>query len=108
MVKIRPGDNDKTYEAMTPESDIEGVLRRAINFFGSSRRERKSKSGSEESSSATYYDICGRVSAEGIEKLVVALRDVEALRDNGELKCRPHDPYDPHRTKPDGWTDLLV
>jgi hypothetical protein len=107
MVKRRHPESDLTYEAVTPESGVDGVARRAIDYLGLGRRGRGKKRRAEEPS-PMYYDICGRVSAEGLDKLITALQAVDVPVDDLALKRRAHDPYDAHHTELNGWTDLSV
>ncbi|MFC5139063.1 hypothetical protein ACFPK1_12545 [Actinomycetospora rhizophila] len=92
-----------TYESLTPERGVDGAIRRAIDYLRSGRGQEGAESSSKEAS--TKYDICGQVSAEGLEKLVMALQAIGAS-DDLDLKRRPHDPYDTHSTRLNGWTDL--
>jgi hypothetical protein len=104
MTRIRRPEPDTIFEALTPEREIDGLFRRAIGYLGMSRKGKRSS----DESPGRYYDICGKVSAEGLEKLVEALQVVGILDDGVDLKRRPHDPYDPHSTRMNGWTDLSV
>ncbi|MHC1557761.1 hypothetical protein ACR9E3_02335 [Actinomycetospora sp. C-140] len=94
-----------TYEAFTPESGVDGTIRRAVHYLGRGRKGERG-AGTTEESATDYYDICGTVPADVLEKLGAALRAGDPPGEGVTVRCRAHDPFDPHVTRLHGWADL--
>ncbi|GLZ49610.1 hypothetical protein Acsp06_57950 [Actinomycetospora sp. NBRC 106375] len=105
MVRVRRSESGITYEAVTPESGVDGTIRRTMHYLGQGRKGRRSARAAEESA-PDYYDICGTVSADVLEKLGAALRVGGPPGAGVSVRCRAHDPDDPHVTRLHGWADL--